>query len=132
MGPGVREVSGRVVFILGRVVVVADGAGGVPPGGRADAQGAVVAPGTAEPGCPPFAQGALVPVPGPGTDVAVGDGTACCDAAMLWVVGGGGTALGSRSQLSKDPNGKCCTTGNLESTSALYILIMPYHPRHWC
>lgn len=69
-----------------------------------------------------------MPAPGPGTEVVVGDGAGCCDAAaMLWVVGGGGTALGSRSQLSKDPKGKCCTTGNLDSTSALYILIMPYH-----
>lgn len=34
-------------------------------------------------------------------------------------------AFGSRSQLNREPNGKCCTTGNLDSTSALYILIIP-------
>lgn len=38
---------------------------------------------------------------------------------------GGSTAFGSRSQLNREPNGKCCTTGNFDSTSALYILIMP-------
>lgn len=38
---------------------------------------------------------------------------------------GGGEAVGSSSQLNKDPNGKCCTTGNLDNTSALYILIIP-------
>ena len=36
-----------------------------------------------------------------------------------------GTELGSWSKLNKEPKGKCCTTGNLERTSALYILIMP-------
>lgn len=37
-----------------------------------------------------------------------------------------GFASGSCSQLYKLPNGKCCTTGNLETTSALYIFSMPY------
>lgn len=32
---------------------------------------------------------------------------------------------GSRSQRKREPIGKCCTTGNLERTSALYIFIMP-------
>lgn len=36
-----------------------------------------------------------------------------------------GFASGSCSQLYKLPNGKCCTTGNLDTTSALYILSMP-------
>lgn len=35
-------------------------------------------------------------------------------------------ALGSFSQAKREPKGKCCTTGNLERTSALYILIMPF------
>jgi len=35
-------------------------------------------------------------------------------------------AFGSFSQANRAPKGKCWTTGNLESTSALYILIMPY------
>jgi len=35
-------------------------------------------------------------------------------------------ALGSRSQLKREPKRKCWTTGNLERTSALYILIMPW------
>lgn len=35
-------------------------------------------------------------------------------------------AFGSCSKLNKDPKLKCWTTGNLESTSALYILIMPW------
>ena len=34
-------------------------------------------------------------------------------------------ASGSRSQLNRVPNRKCCTTGSLLSTSALYILIIP-------
>ena len=34
-------------------------------------------------------------------------------------------AFESCSQLNSDPKGKCWTTGNLPSTSALYILIMP-------
>ncbi len=34
-------------------------------------------------------------------------------------------ALGFLSQLKREPKRKCWTTGNLERTSALYILIMP-------
>jgi hypothetical protein len=40
---------------------------------------------------------------------------------LAWILG----ALGSAVQLKSEPKGKCWTTGNLESTSALYILIMP-------
>lgn len=39
---------------------------------------------------------------------------------------GGGIAFGSRSQLKREPKRKCWTTGNLERTSALYILIIPW------
>ena len=39
---------------------------------------------------------------------------------------GGVRVLGSRSQLKSEPKRKCWTTGNLERTSALYILIMPW------
>jgi hypothetical protein len=46
-----------------------------------------------------------------------------CDVVCTEVVGAG--ALGLRSQRKREPKGKCCTTGNLERTSALYILIMP-------
>ena len=38
---------------------------------------------------------------------------------------GGGAALGSCSQLKREPKRKCWTTGNLERTSALYILTIP-------
>jgi hypothetical protein len=38
---------------------------------------------------------------------------------------GGGPASGSVVHSKRDPNGKCWTTGNLDKTSALYILIMP-------
>jgi hypothetical protein len=34
-------------------------------------------------------------------------------------------ASGSRSHENRDPKGKCWTTGNFDSTSALNILIMP-------
>jgi len=36
------------------------------------------------------------------------------------------TAFGSCSQLKREPKGKCCTTGNFDKTSALYILIIPF------
>ena len=39
---------------------------------------------------------------------------------------GGGMASGLRSQLKREPKRKCWTTGNLERTSALYILIIPF------
>lgn len=81
--------------------------------------GAAVAPGTEVPG---WLHGARVPA-------VTGGGTVDLFACWECVVGGGAVALGSRSQLNREPNGKCCTTGNLESTSALYILIMPYRAR---
>jgi hypothetical protein len=125
MGPGgILEGSGRVLLKAGRVVVVVadDGTGGAP-GARADAQGAAVAPGAA-----PLAQGALVPAVGSGSEAVVEVEAGCCGPDMVCVVGGGGTAFGSRSQLNREPKGKCWTTGNFESTSALYILIMPCRP----
>lgn len=43
----------------------------------------------------------------------------------MCVEGGGAVELGSCCQRNKEPKGKCWTTGNLDRTSALYILIMP-------
>lgn len=43
----------------------------------------------------------------------------------VWTDFAGVIALGSVSHLKSDPNWKCWTTGNLDKTSALYILIMP-------
>ena len=43
-----------------------------------------------------------------------------------WTEAGGGVAFGSCSQLKREPKGKCWTTGNLERTSALYILSIPW------
>ena len=54
-----------------------------------------------------------------------------CGPDVAWTVVGGMTALGSRSKLKRDPNGKCCTTGNFDRTSALYILIIPL-TSHYC
>lgn len=72
------------------------------------------------------AQGALVPASGACLVGGVASfGRDWGPEAMCAEVGGG-TVLGSRSQLKRDPKGKCCTTGNLESTSALYILIIPW------
>ena len=88
-------------------------------GPRAAAQGAAVPPGGGA--VVAVAQGALVP--GPAAAGAFGRGW---DVDEVCAVCGGGIALGSRSQLKREPKGKCCTTGNLERTSALYILIMPW------
>lgn len=44
----------------------------------------------------------------------------------VWTDAAGVAALGSVSHLKSDPNLKCWTTGNLDRTSTLYILIMPY------
>lgn len=78
-----------------------------------------------------LAQGAWVPAPGMGRAAAT-EGMPCSGAVgRAWgpedvcTVEGGGIAFGSRSQLNREPNGKCCTTGNFERTSALYILIIP-------
>lgn len=40
---------------------------------------------------------------------------------LAWMAG----AEGSGVQAKSEPKGKCWTTGNLERTSALYILIIP-------
>lgn len=72
------------------------------------------------------AQGALVPISGPGLGAeAVASVGRDWGPEAVCIEVGGGIALGSRSQLKRNPKGKCCTTGNLDSTSALYILIMP-------
>lgn len=72
------------------------------------------------------AQGALVPESGVGLEaVGVIFSVGLENVEVCGAVGGGSMAFGSWSQRNKEPNGKCCTTGNLESTSALYILIMP-------
>ena len=42
-----------------------------------------------------------------------------------WTEAGGGVAVGSWSKLKREPRRKCCTTGNLDRTSASYIFSMP-------
>lgn len=99
-----------------------------------------------------FAHGAAVPTPGtkPGVDVALlahGAFVPSPDACVVraeafsrdkpgpsrmgwldaWTDVGGGLASGSWSQLKREPKRKCWTTGNLERTSASYILIMPFY-----
>lgn len=69
------------------------------------------------PGC---AQGAAVPPGGGGVAVAECVGV---DAALL--APPSGSDSGSSSQENMLPKGKCWTTGNLDRTSALNILIMP-------
>jgi hypothetical protein len=71
------------------------------------------------------AQGAAVP-PLPGFSGGDIDDEAICWFAICtdgWGVG----ASGSWSQENREPNRKCWTTGNLERTSALNILIIPFH-----
>lgn len=68
------------------------------------------------------AHGAAVPAEGCGGAGAV-DVAVAVVVLLLWA--GGAAALGSASHENREPNGKCCTTGNLDRTSALYILIMP-------
>ena len=111
------------------------------PGRAVALHGAVVATPDPPPGMPaaplewllPVAQGAPVPArPPDGTVPPRADGPIMLVLPPIgagWLdvcaeVGAGG-ALGSVSQLNKDPKGKCCTTGNLAKTSAAYILIMP-------
>lgn len=115
IGPG----GNRDVSVSEVGICTLDGGAAGP---RAAAQGAAVPPGGgAVVGCPvAVAHGALVP--GPAAAGALGRGW---DVDEVCAVCGGGMALGSRSQLKREPKGKCCTTGNLERTSALYILIMP-------
>lgn len=88
------------------------------------AHGAAVGP-IAGAGRGAVAQGALVPISG--TCLAVGAPSFGRDwgPEPMCVEDGGRIALGSRSQLKREPKGKCCTTGNFDRTSALYILIMP-------
>ena len=98
--------------------------GGIPVGRAAEGgldHGAVVD------SIPPGAQDAFVPSCGRGLAVGTFD-------AADWLIGWfavwtesvAGAAFGSCSQLNNDPNGKCWTTGYLDRTSALYILIIPY------
>ena len=95
-----------------------------------------------------LAHGAAVPIPGSGTIIGLlahgafvpscGGGGARAEAFSSDGLGpsltgwfdvctedGGGAALGSCSQLRREPKRKCWTTGNLERTSALYILTIP-------
>lgn len=78
-----------------------------------------------------LAQGAWVPASGMGRAAATEGMPGSGAVGRAWgpedvcTVEGGGMAFGSRSQLNREPNGKCCTTGNFERTSALYILIIP-------
>lgn len=112
IGPGgILEVSGR-----------AEGAGAavVPDA----AHGATVGPAVGG-GLDAAAQGALVPLPGAGIVAGAGSFGRDWGPEAVCTEAGGGMALGSRSQLKRNPNGKCCTTGNLPSTSPLYIFIMP-------
>lgn len=102
------------------------------PSFRAMAHGAAVCPieGTRLV-APLVAQGAWVTASAPGRAVVEGGVTAsgrgrACGPEVAWTVVGGEIAWGSRSKLNRDPKGKCCTTGNFDRTSALYILIMPW------
>lgn len=73
-------------------------------------------------------QGAAVPVAA-AVCVIVCPAFAVAAVAVGWLimctpcVGAG--AAGSTSHEKREPKGRCCTTGNFESTSALNILIMP-------
>lgn len=129
IGPGgSRDLPGRVALEPGE-----SGAGG--PSLLVAAQGAAVGPigGARAPApAPAVAHGAFVPLSIFGRAVAEDGGPESgitgrpCGPDVVCTVDGGATAYGSRSQLNKEPNGKCCTTGNLDKTSALYILIMPW------
>ena len=113
IGPGGNlDVSERDVRDDGGFLGVAFALSAVAHGAAVPVAGVVVA----------FAQGALVP------DSAAGPGGAWGRACVVWAWGcwfWGGMAFGSGSKLNNEPKGKCCTTGNLERTSALYILSMP-------
>lgn len=119
-GNGVEDVHGALVGWFGPLGICM----GARPGTRDDAHGAAV-PG---PGAIPL----LDLVPGsamgsrkPGCGLIEGDAAvargwlAVCT--LAWIC----CATGSFSQVNSDPKGKCCTTGNLDSTSALYIFNMP-------
>lgn len=117
---GRREVSGRVAG-------APDDSIGLPV-----AHGAAVGPmGGARVLDPDVVQGALVPAPALGRALEDDGGPASgttgrpCGPDVVWTVVVGIAAFGSRSKLKRDPKGKCCTTGNFDKTSALYILIIP-------
>ena len=125
IGPGgSREVSVRVVDGLLSFLPVAHGAAVGPIAGTRDPVPAVT-------------HGAFVPASTLGRAVEEGEAPAsgtvgrACGPDVAWAVLGGGIALGSRSKLNRDPKGKCCTTGNFDKTSALYILIMPLVIVRW-
>lgn len=99
-------------------VVSVSGAKGPVP--LAVAQGAAVPDTFGGGACEAVAHGACAPAPGAGAGAGLAWGIE-----EEWAVDGGGTTFGSRSQLKRDPKGKCWTTGNLDRTSALYILIIP-------
>lgn len=112
--PGAPRVIDAEVALIGCAHGVAVPPG-LPTGLAVDAHGAAVLP-SMLPAAGADARGAfmedwLMPL-------ALGCARACGDTA-------GAAAEASRSQRNRLPKGKCCTTGNLESTSALYILIIP-------
>lgn len=127
IGPGGRR------EVLGRDGGAPDDSVGLPV-----AHGAAVSPigGGARVLDPAVAQGAFVPASTLGRAVEDDGGPASgttgrpCGPDVVWTVVGGMTALGSRPKLKRDPNGKCCTTGNFDKTSALYILTIPLMKRH--
>ena len=53
-------------------------------------------------------------------------GISCLGWFAIWMETAGSCASLSLSKLNNDPKGKCWTTGNLDNTSALYILSMPW------
>ena len=122
-GSGVDDFHGARVGWLGPVGTDADA--GSREGIRDDAHGAAV---------PPVA--GIAPLPaantpgsamgsrngGCGRDVGPFDLGWLAVCTLAWIC----WAVGSRSQANNEPNGKCCTTGNLESTSAWYIFSIPY------
>ena len=62
-----------------------------------------------------------------GGDIGILDaGKALVGWLVVCAVVAGGAASGLRSKEKSEPNGKCCTTGNLDKTSASYIFSMPY------
>jgi hypothetical protein len=79
-------------------------------------------PVAAPPGMPvACAHGAAVPAPAGGCP----PGTPVVGWLARWTECTGAWAAGSLSHEKSEPKGKCWTTGNLESTSALNIFIMP-------
>lgn len=127
--------QGALVGAIGPGAVLEAPSAGLAPGKlslRAAAHGAAVGPIEGRRDSEPaVAHGALVPASTLGRavlDDAPPSGTfgRAWGPDVAWTVVGGATALGSLSQLNRDPKGKCCTTGNLDKTSALYIFTIPY------